>query len=159
MTVEPQIVSSRVVLLDTLTNYMSWGTKIVIAVVLLRYNTENLVGDYNFWAWIWSVFSVVFLLDLGLGFSLSRFIPPANARGDITEIRRLLSAVFWFLTLGAIVIAALGTLATYLLPNVFAVFEVRFRWHFLLFVGFTAINFPINVFRDGALRAGAHHGP
>ena len=89
---------------NSLSGLISTGLSLVFALVMFRELFNSLSDvEFGFWALMWSIFGMGFVLDLGIGLSVQKAIAERSGTRDIAGMNRLISTAFWaFVAIGAV---------------------------------------------------------
>ena len=89
---------------NSLSGLVSTGLSLVFALVMFN-ALFGALDDvrFGFWALMWSVFGMGFVLDMGIGLSVQRAIAERSGTDDLSGMNRLFSTAFWsFVGIGAL---------------------------------------------------------
>src|SRR5262245_18662711 len=109
----PQSIAHRRALIGTLSNYMGKVISLGISLLLTPLILQQLgVSGYGLWVLVGTMIAYDWLLGFGIGDALVKYIAEHRARGEIAEIRRLITTGVWLsLAFGVLSFALCAALA------------------------------------------------
>ncbi len=137
---------------NSLSGLISTALSLACALVMFRtlYSTWS-DSQFGFWALMWSLFGLGFVLDLGIGVSVQRAVAQKIGSGDIAAINRLLATAFC----GFVVVVATALLVALLLRDPFLALvktppaeHAEFARAFTFFATALALIFPLGLFAE-----------
>lgn len=137
---------------NSLSSYVSTVVSLALGLLMFRqlFSTWS-NAEFGFWALLWSLFGMGFVLDFGIGMSVQRAVAEKIAHDDVTGMNRLLTTAFW----GFIVMAGFLFAALFLLrPVFFHFFDAppehyeQFSHAYLYFALCLALIFPLGLFNE-----------
>jgi len=143
----------NILFINTFAGYIRVLIKIIIGLISVRITFHYLnVQEYGFLALLWNIFGYSILLDLGMSFSLQKFVPKYLHTKEIEKIRQAINTIF-FLFIGAGVLVLISTLVASNYLDILFRFQKNsvgsvFKNSFILFGVVVAINFPLGIFND-----------
>lgn len=98
----------RRLVLNTISNQVSFGVNAVIAFFLARYVLDSLgKSTYGIWALVGSTFLYSNFLTMGLNSAINRFVPIYLVKNDHDGINRVINtALFFYLISGAVLVVS-----------------------------------------------------
>ena len=137
---------------NAFSNYLRTALRLVSGLVLFRLTFQNLTAEaFGFYSLLWSMFGYTILLDFGLGFTAQKAVAEKMASGEIDELNKLLSTIFWSfaaLALGLLLIFALAENSFLDWIKVSAVNRSEFGRAYLVFFCAMALAFPTGIFPE-----------
>lgn len=142
----------KAVIRNTLSNYMRTIVRIGLGFVTFRLLFQHLSAEqYGFWALLWAVFGYGILLDFGFGYSAQKRVAELSVKQDWPQLSRVLSTIFFFYCLGALVAVSLGILFSSTLIEMFKVsaeHREEYRHILVMFLIGIGIAFPFGIFPE-----------
>ena len=138
---------------NTATNYLVMLVRFFQGILVTRYLIGYL-GDagYGFWMLLWSFFVYAILVDFGFGISAQKFTSLELFKRDIRHYNSIISMVFTFQTLMALVLVLCVFIASFFLPELLNVTDpgklAYYRKCFLVFSIGSSLIFPLCLFSE-----------
>ncbi len=137
---------------NAFSNYLRTVLRLVSGLVLFRLTFQNLSAEaFGFYSLLWSMFGYTILLDFGLGFTAQKAVAEKMASGEIEELNKLLSTIFWSfaaLALGLLLVFALAENSFLDWIKVSAANRSEFGRAYLIFFCAMALAFPTGIFPE-----------
>ncbi|MGI9240741.1 MAG: oligosaccharide flippase family protein [Verrucomicrobiales bacterium] len=137
---------------NSLSSYASTVVSLGLGLLMFRqlFSTWS-SAEFGFWALLWSLFGMGFVLDFGIGMSVQKAVAEKVAEDDVDGMNRLLTTAFWGFTVmaGALFIALL-----LLRPLFFYLFSAppeysgEFERAYVYFALCLALIFPLGLFNE-----------
>ena len=137
---------------NSLSSYVSTAVSLGLGLFMFRmlFSTWS-KEEFGFWALLWSLFGMGFVLDFGIGMSVQKAVAEKMADDDVKGMNRLLTTAFW----GFTVLAAFLFCVLFLLRPVFFHFFVappeyigEFKDAYVYFALCLALIFPLGLFNE-----------
>ena len=137
---------------NSLSSYISTAVSLGLGLFMFRllFSTWS-SAEFGFWALLWSLFGMGFVLDFGIGMSVQKAVAEKLADDDVGGMNRLLTTAFWgFAALAALLFAVLFLLR----PVFFYFFDApgahadEFGRAYVYFALCLALIFPIGLFNE-----------
>ena len=137
---------------NSMSSYVSTAVSLGLGLIMFRL----LWGAWEdpergFWAILWSLFGMGFVLDFGIGMSVQKAVAEKMANDDVRGMNRLLTTAFWgFSVLGAVLVVVLILLRPvfFHLFNTPAEYVQEFELAYLYFAVCLALIFPLGLFNE-----------
>jgi O-antigen/teichoic acid export membrane protein len=137
---------------NSVSNYVRTVLGMAVGLVTFRLLYQYLGREqFGFWSLLWSVFGYGVLLDFGFGFAAQKRVAELSVKQDWAKLSRVLSTIFGFYTIVAVVVALVALLGADYLVQVFGVSpgnRAEFRRVLVLFFVGIALAFPMGVFPE-----------
>lgn len=137
---------------NSLSSYLSTAVSLGLGLFMFRllFSTWS-KEEFGFWALLWSLFGMGFVLDFGIGMSVQKAVAEKMAADDVTGMNRLLTTAFW----GFTALAAFLFIVLLLLRPVFfycfhapSAYSAEFESAYLYFALCLALIFPLGLFNE-----------
>ena len=138
---------------NTTTNYLVILVRLFQGIYVTRWMV-NFLGDsqYGLWSVLWSFFAYAILVDFGFGISAQKFTSLELFKRDIRRYNAIVSMIFSFQSLMALVMVVAIFVASFFLPELFKVTDPEklayCRKCFFMFSLGTAAIFPLCIFAE-----------
>jgi len=138
---------------NTATNYLVILVRVFQGLLVTRWLIGYL-GDsgYGFWMLLWSFFVYAILVDFGFGISAQKFTSLELFKRDIRHYNSIISMIFTFQVLMALVLVLCVLVASFFLPELLNVTDpgklAYYRKCFLMFSLGSAVIFPLCLFTE-----------
>ena len=140
---------------NAFSNYLRTALRLISGLVLFRLTFQNLSAEaFGFYSLLWSLFGYTILFDFGLGFTAQKAVAEKMASGEIEELNKLLSTIFWSfagLGVGLLLVFMLAENSFLDWTKVSAANRGEFGRAYLVFFCAMALAFPTGIFPE-ALR-------
>ncbi len=144
----------RNVVNSALTSYLRIVVRIVLGLVTFRllYQGLNAVPEqFGFWSLLWAVFGYGILLDFGFGYSAQKRVAQYSVTQDWPQLSRVLSSIFFFYLLMALMAFLLGVIFSGPLVDLFKVspeHRSEYRRIMIVFLAGIGLAFPFGIFPE-----------
>jgi O-antigen/teichoic acid export membrane protein len=144
----------RNVVKGALTSYLRIIVRMVLGLVTFRllYQGLNAVPEqFGFWSVLWAVFGYGILLDFGFGYSAQKRVAELSVKQDWPAVSRLLSTIFFFYLIMAVVAFVAGVIFSGPLIDLFKVsagHREEYRQIMIVFLAGIALAFPFGIFPE-----------
>ena len=137
---------------NSLSSYVATAVSLGLGLFMFRllFSTWS-SAEFGFWALLWSLFGMGFVLDFGIGLSVQKAVAEKLADDDVPGMNRLLTTAFWgFSALAALLFVVLLALR----PVFFHFFEApaehlaEFHRAYVYFSLCLALIFPLGLFNE-----------
>lgn len=138
---------------NTATNYLVMLVRFFQGLLVTRWMIGYLGDDgYGLWMLLWTFFGYAILVDFGVGIAGQKYTSQELFKRDIRHYNSVISMIFTFHALMAILIVAGTVIASFYLESLFNVHEPEqlayCRKCFLVFSLFSAALFPFGVMSE-----------
>lgn len=137
---------------STLSGYLRLMLRMVLGLVTFRLLYQSLSPEeFGFWSLLWAVFGYGILLDFGFGFTAQKRVAELSVRRDWPALSRVLSSIFGFYLLSALIACVVGVACSGYLINLFGVSAANresFRFTLQVFLVGLGIAFPLGLFPE-----------
>jgi O-antigen/teichoic acid export membrane protein len=94
---------------NSISNYLRLGLRLFLGMYLFRLMFSQLpLEEFGFWALLWSFFGYGILMDFGFGLAAQKKVAELSATGEWEKLSRMLSSIFYFYMIGAVLIIVVG---------------------------------------------------
>ena len=144
----------RNVVKGALTSYLRIFVRMGLGLVTFRllYQGLNAVPEqFGFWSLLWAVFGYGILLDFGFGYSAQKRVAELSVKQNWPAVSRLLSTIFFFYLIMAIVAFTVGVIFSGPLIDLFKVSpenHEEYRRIMIVFLAGIALAFPFGIFPE-----------
>ena len=138
---------------NTTTNYLVMLLRIIQGILVTRWLIGSL-GDagYGFWMLLWTFFGYAILVDFGAGIAGQKYTSMELFKRDIRHYNTIISMIFTFHVLMAVLIVAGVIVMSFYLENLFQVHDLSrlayYRKCFFVFALGAAVLFPYGVLHE-----------
>ncbi len=137
---------------NSLSSYVSTVVSLGLGLLMFRQLFSTWTSaEFGFWALLWSLFGMGFVLDFGIGMSVQKAVAEKIAHDDVNGMNRLLTTAFW----GFTALAGALLIVLFLLRPVFFHFfhappehAAEFGRAFSYFALCLALVFPLGLFNE-----------
>jgi len=137
---------------NAVSSYVRTVVRLVLGLITFRMLFQNLTPEqYGFWALLWAVFGYGILLDFGFGYSAQKRVAELSVKQDWPQLSRVLSTIFFFYALGALVAVSLGIIFSGPLIDLFKVSlanREEYRHIMIIFLLGIGVAFPFGIFPE-----------
>lgn len=137
---------------STLSGYVRLVLRMVLGLVTFRLLYQSLSPEeFGFWSLLWALFGYGILLDFGFGFTAQKRVAELSVRRDWPGLSRVLSSIFGFYLLSALVACVIGVACSGYLIDLFGVSATNresFRFTLQVFLVGLGIAFPLGLFPE-----------
>lgn len=138
--------------MNSVSGLVCTGLSLVLALVMFRTLFGKLSdAEYGFWALMWAVMSMGFVLDMGIGLSVQKAIAERSGSNDLAGMNRLLATAFWgFVVIGVVAFAVMFLLRGPFLALIKTPPEYipEFEKAFIIFSVAIAFTLPLALFSE-----------
>jgi len=142
----------RNVVRSTLSGYVRLLVRMALGVVTFRLLYQGLTaGQFGFWSLLWAIFGYGILLDFGFGYAAQKRVAELTVKQDWPQLGRVLSTIFFFYAVGALVAVGLGLIFSGPLVDLFRVdagHREEFRRVLMVFLVGIGLAFPLGIFPE-----------
>ena len=137
---------------NSLSSYVSTAVSLGLGLFMFRMLFSSWSREeFGFWALLWSLFGMGFVLDFGIGMSVQKAVAEKMADDDVKGMNRLLTTAFW----GFTALAAFLFVVLFLFRPVFfhlfdtpEAYVADFKLAYLYFALCLALVFPLGLFNE-----------
>lgn len=135
---------------NSISNYIRLGVRIGLNLVLFRLMFYRLsLEEFGFWALIWSFLGYGQLMDFGFGFAAQKKVAECSATKNFDELSKVLSSIFYFYTIGAALIIAMGLTCSPWFVSMMTFSETADRAEYAriltIFICYVGLTFPFGL--------------
>lgn len=142
----------RNVVRSALSGYVRLAVRMGLGLVTFRLLYQGLTPEqFGFWSLLWAIFGYGILLDFGFGYAAQKRVAELSVKQDWRQLGRVLSTIFFFYLLGAMMVAGLGWMFSAPLIDLFKVsaeHRDEFRRILILFLVGIGAAFPMGIFPE-----------
>ncbi len=142
----------RNVVRSALSGYVRLAVRLGLGLVTFRLLYQGLTTEqFGFWSLLWAIFGYGILLDFGFGYAAQKRVAELMVKKDWPQLSRVLSTIFFFYFLGALVAVGLGLIFSGPLIQLFRVsaeHREEFRRVLMLFLVGIGLAFPLGIFPE-----------
>jgi len=139
---------------NAFTGYVRIAVRMVLGLVTFRLLYQGLSAvpeQFGFWSLLWAVFGYGILLDFGFGYSAQKRVAELSVRQDWPQLSKVLSTIFFFYLIMAVVAVTVCLLASGPLIDAFkvsAVHRTEYRHVMMVFLIGIGLIFPFGIFPE-----------
>jgi O-antigen/teichoic acid export membrane protein len=137
---------------STLSGYVRLVVRMGLGLITFRLLYQGLTPEqFGFWSLLWAIFGYGILLDFGFGYAAQKKVAELSVRKDWDQMSRVLSTIFFFYFLGAMVAVGLGLLCSGPLIDLFKVsteHREEYRRILMVFLIGAGLAFPMGIFPE-----------
>lgn len=137
---------------SALSGYVRLVVRMGLGLVTFRLLYQGLNDEeFGFWSLLWAIFGYGILLDFGFGYAAQKRVAELTVKEDWPQLSRVLSTIFYFYFLGAMVAVGVGLLCSGALMQLFKVsaeHQDEFRHILMLFLVGIGLAFPFGIFPE-----------
>ena len=138
---------------NTATNYLTMLIRVFQGLLVTRWMLAYLGDDgYGLWMLLWTFFGYALLMDFGVGIAGQKYTSQELFKRDMRHYNSIISMIFTFHALMAILLLAGVIVASFYVENLFKVHDPEMlqycRKCFLVFSLSTAFMFPFSIMNE-----------
>ncbi len=142
----------RNLLLGTVAGYAAVIVRMAVGLITFRLLYQGLSAEeFGFWSLLWAIMGFGIVVDFGFGYSVRKRVAEHSVREEWDELSEVLSSIFFTYVTAATLIFLVGAFFSSTLMHTFGVSPENrdeYRQVFLIFLGGTAILFPLGIFPE-----------
>lgn len=142
----------KMMLKNTVTNYVVLGMKMLTAILVTRIIYLGLGEQYyGYWSLLWTIFGYSLLLDFGFGKTVQKYTAEAQATGDFERYSKIITTVIGSYLLMALILVAVTFCTMFFIEDLFSLKTGEPGYYRLVFMIFgigIAVVFPTGVFPE-----------
>lgn len=137
---------------SALSGYLRLVVRMGLGLVTFRLLYQGLnAEEFGFWSLLWAIFGYGILLDFGFGYAAQKRVAELTVKQDWPQLSRVLSTIFFFYFIGAMVALGLGLGLSGPLMGLFKVsaeHQEEFRHVLMIFLIGIGLAFPMGIFPE-----------